>query len=929
MFISANNSSDDEASPPTCADQLHELAQTLPSFIEHTVLPLLSEEVTDSAADLGAQVDGTRQLLLQAAVLRRSSILAPMLKQQLVRNAAHVQRRRAQLVQVLQRRVKEWRATHPTASYKEPAASRTDASELRVLWHIVEAEMRGEERYAHLVEAPLCPPATAMNSFLTEAVTQRGLHLRVLAQVENISNSSSSYTTPSHGLSQAFTKKSGGPASPNQGTPTPQSSDEAGEAGDAIEEALHLLLRHARLHVGSAGAASPTGQRSKKRSTTQHSGGNNNSGSPSPRPASSSSPTLVGVTAANRGIGCDGVDEVVVDSESDEDDVEALLRLTAEEDLSAPPPGLTEASSQPTSHPSVSSPALWFVVPGIVSLRQYCADLPWVADVAEQRCAEARQRKKHSTSGGGEVGYFSRHVQSEDKDAKETTAAAATSRRQQHQQQQESSILSFATLGPLGCFFSPALAVEAAEGRGAGSPPTTTAAAVALSSSEGRTETMAARAVRHTESATAAGVAGYSLSSYESVRQADLPTTEGGGVPAGGMAPTDDRVTLARAVVQCVSPAVDEAWKDVEGAVVVPFCSTSTTHSAAAEASTTAALAEQKRGLEDAVSAFVEVMKVRYAVELAAQVVAARQAMELLLDSEDGVIFDGARLLSLSLSTPDAQAGTEQRQQQRQHRADTNLQGADTARGQRTTAAAFRSVLPCTVLTLPGLEEVFYVVAYCTGAAVLREVAAATHRFRKTEARRGGGHVDSDQPPVIDVDALDEDDGCAGAGLVAMDVINEEDTVEQRQTALQVWAVDFEQRFLAAPSAALSPLFRLWLYLWTFVLAVPPPSTTHGGRDEDHPPHQGQRARRQGNNNNTQLLVSLRTARRWMERVVTAALHRGCAESGVIRSATPSASPQTRLPSLWSSSEAEHVVRRTTAQARQALLRAAGVDGSV
>ena len=951
-FLAHSTDDDSGSNPPTCAEQLRELAHTLPRHIEHTVLPQISEEVACAAADLSAQADGIRQLLLQSAVLRRSAVLAPVLKQQLVRHASHLQRRRAQLVQILQKQEKRWRTATASASagprFSPRGGDAATAAELQAVWHVLAAAMQGEEKFVPIVHAPLCPSAATLRAFLQDAVTVRDLHRRVLAQVENRNRSPTAVAggaANARGM-QKMPRKGPGSASPAP----PQPSEATAETADAIEEALHLLLHHIRLQEKKADQAEHT--------TAAAAHGR---GKTTRRCINSASPHVVSpssVDGVSGGAVCD-VDGGSNSGEDGDSDSDGALQLVAEEDVDLPNPHAAAAvaaswspcppspsppppqqqqqqqlqqqlqqqsvDSPTTSLSSSSSSGLWLTVPGIVSLGQYCADLPWVADLAEQRYGDAREQQRHSSSsgaaggsggGGGEMGYFSRHTPAEAKDI----VGKGSQTQSRH---------AFSSLNPLGGFFPPALAVGAAAAKERAGTVTTTATTAAAGAA--RSLCVSMDLGRHTRSPTVAGDA----------RDGMFP---------GSDAPGDDRASLARSVVQCVSSAVDDAWRDVEENAVVPFCaasSASTTTKKSAQVKHSNTEKDRDTAVEDEeemVSAFFQVMKVRYAVELSAQVVAARQAVELLLDSEDSVIFDGARLLDLSLTTAERLNSQDSMSRQAGQQ---DTRSTVRARNPSALLSPASSVLSCTVLTLPGLEEVFYVVAYCTGAAVLREAAAVLMGAGHSCAERNAAPQPSSSPSssscIIDVDA--QDGNVAATALSRVDLTNEEDTADQQRASLHAWAVDFEKRFLACPSAdsaassSFASLFRLWLYLWEFVFAVP--SATAASRSEkssgdadtstmltSHANHMGGRGvnRRHAGGAPAQLLVSLHTARRWMEKVLDAALCRGIMQCGVIRGAEASQLP---WPAFWTPSEADLVVRRTTAEARQALLRAAGVETSV
>lgn len=370
---------------------------------------------------------------------------------------------------------------------------------------------------------------------------------------------------------------------------------------------------------------------------------------------------------------------------------------------------------------------------------------------------------------------------------------------------------------------------------------------------------------------------------------------------------------------------------------------------AAADAGASARGGEGTDEEEEVITQFMEVLRVRYAVELAAQVLAARHATELLLDSEDSVIFAERRLVSLVVGGGDfaAAACSESRA---------------TAVAQRASPSP-APVLTCTVLSLPGVKEIFYVMAYCTGAALLCDVAAVTAASGyDVGGRRGGAGVRQRQEYLmVDVDAEENEEGDqqeegrlvehdkrmtdgprrAPSPFTAQraDLANEEDPVARRQASLQAWATLFEAEYLrdchntaafadapwsAGPASvysswSLAPYYRLWLYMWEYVLTVEAPAPSLPNPLPS------------GGAGLAQLPVALRTARRWIETVIHASVMHGCAEAGLlVSSATPANlayEPTAWLQAHLSAEQTERLIKVTMVQARHALLQVSGAGG--
>ncbi|GET89003.1 hypothetical protein, conserved [Leishmania tarentolae] len=929
-------------------NQLAELGQYLPAHIFRTVLPLVGDEIESGASELNAQVEGTRQLLLQSAVLRRSTVLAPLLKQQLVTQAIQLQRRRAQLVQQLQRQTRHWRSASTGAGAVSASSSdgpyrrggrlsgsaaaapaQAGKGALGEMWATVREAFRFEEGKAHLVQAPLCPSAAVLRAFLDEVVSggHSGLHRRVVDQVAGASphhHQSPTSASPSTGAIGIATE---GDRSADVGG--------SGSAEDAIEAALQVFLRYAR----QTRAGEPRIDRTAARRRARRPG--------ACFPAPSSSAPSTGTTAfrASEADGrlqsadmagvcdvdvySDDVEEQMQDAEEDVFEGSPVLQQHSAAASASEEPGRDTASptAQTTSAAGVAPvPAgMWLRVPGILSLGEYCAELPWVADLADQRYTEARERKKHGKGGAGEVGYISRHVQS----GEQGGSGSLESREARYEAGYIAPTpAALQVMPPLGYLFIPALASGSAGGAG----------------NSGKS--VVERAIGQTTAA-AAGA--------PRAAPADFHTDREG----ASLAPEEERSWLARVVVKCVSAAVDAAWQGVEETVVTPFCAQlrrgfssralpGKATAAAADASASAG-GREAADEEEVITQFMEILRVRYAVELAAQVLAARHATELLLDSEDSVIFADRRLVSLVVNGGPIAAGA--------------------CGGSRGTTAAQRippspaPVLTFTVLSLPGLKEIFYVMAYCTGAALLYDVADATASPGDDAASRRGsaGARQRQEYLVVDVDAEDNEweyqqeegrlegynngltDGSQHArspsAAQRADLVNEEDLSARRQASLQAWATFFEDEYLrscpntaafadvpwsAGPgsvysSCSLAPYYRLWLYMWEYVLTV-----------EAHAPVSAHPLR-SGGVGLAQLPVAPRTARRWMEKVICASVMHGCDEAGLlVSSATPGSrtyEPQACLQAHLSAEPTERLIKATMTQARNSLLQVSGAGG--
>ncbi|CAC9492096.1 conserved hypothetical protein [Leishmania infantum JPCM5] len=946
MYVTQQHAQEAEALNVHLLDDVNQLArlgQCLPAHIFGTVLPLVGDEIASGAAELNAQVEGTRQLLLQSAVLRRSTVLAPLLKQQLVTRAIQLQRRRAQLVQQLQRQIRHWRSAPPGVGAASVSSgggpyrrggplsgsaaadpAHTGEGALRGTWATLREAFRFEEGKAHLVQAPLCPSAAALRALLAEVVAggQSGLHRRVVEQVAG--------TSPHHGQSPTTASPSTGAlGSSPKGDRDADMGGSGGSAEDAIEAALQLLLRYARQTRAEETRVDRTAARGRAP----------RSGASLPTPASSA--PLTGATAFQasevdgrlQASDLTGVCNVDVRSDDAEEDVfesSPALRHQSATTSADEAPG-RDAASPTTQTTSAAGAApeeasMWLRVPGILPLGQYCAELPWVADLADQRYTEARERRKHGNGGAGEVGYISRHVQPGEQGSGEGVEG--------REARYEAGYIAptpaaLQMMPPIGYLFAPALA-----GGSVGS---------ACSSGE----SVVGRAMRHAAGG-AAGAPGAAPADFHADREGASSAQE------------EERSWLARVVVKCVSAAVDAAWQNVEETVVAPFCAQRRRDFSSRVLSAKAALAAADTGAsarggeaaddeEEVITQFMEVLRVRYAVELAAQVLAARHATELLLDSEDSVIFAERRLVSLVVGGGASVAAA--------------------CSGGRGTAAAQRAspspapVLTCTVLSLPGVKEIFYVLAYCTGAALLCDVAAAAAAFGDdVGGRRGGaGARQRQEYLMVDVDAEDneeedlqeerhpgKDDNRLTDGprrvrspsaAQRADLANEEDPVARRQASLQAWATLFEAEYLrgchntaafadapwsAGPASvysswSLAPYYRLWLYMWEYVLIVEAPAPSSA-----NPLHSGGAGL-------AQLPVELRTARRWMEKVIRASVMHGCAEAGLlVSSATPASlayEPTACLQAHLSAEQTERLMQATTVQARHALLHVSGAGG--
>ncbi|CAJ1025803.1 hypothetical protein, conserved [Leishmania lindenbergi] len=965
--------------------RLVQLEQYLPAHIFGTVLPLVEEEIASSAVELNAQVDGTRQLLLQSAALRRSTVLAPLLKQLLVTRAIQLQRRRAQLVQQLQRQIRHWRSNPPGAgaiiassgggSYRRggplsgsAAAALAHAGEgaLRETWATLREAFRFEEARAHLVQAPLCPSAAALRALLAEVVAggQRGLHRRVVEQVAGTSPHQSQRPT----TASPSTKAAGGSTKGNREADVSGSGGSEGPE-DAIEAALQLLLRYARQAQAGVLGADRTSARGRAPQ----------SGVSSPTPASSAPLTettgLQPSAVHGRLQAADPIDVCDVDMYSNdleeqaqdaEEDVFEKSQILQQQRAAA---AVGEVPGSGTASPTAQTPSatgaaseqasMWLRVPGILPLGQYCAELPWVADLAAQRYTEACERKKHCSGGAGEVGYISRHLQPGEQGSGESVEGKEVRYEAGYIAPTPAALQ---MMPPLGYLFAPTLACGSVGSVCSGG------------------ESVVGRAMRHA----AGGPADAPHAAPADFREEREGATS---------AQEEERSWMARVVVKCVSAAVDAAWQDVEETVVAPFCAQRrrafSSWSLSAETTLAAVPVGASAGggeaadEEEVITQFMEVLRVRYAVELAAQVLAARHATELLLDSEDSVIFAERRLVAVVVGGGSFSAGA-------------CSEGHDAVAAKRASPSP-APVLTCTVLSLPGVTEIFYVMAYCTGAALLSDVTAAISISGYDVGNRQGGAdaLQRQECLILDLDAEEdeEEDQLEERPLVEHDsrltgdprrifspsasqragLANEEDPVAQRQASLQAWAAFFEDEYLRGcqsttasadvpwsagrasmySSWSLAPYYRLWLYLWEYVLVVAAPTSSstdalhssgaaerdcfiaqcsHSSQRSSKHPRGQRQPYRHGGASLAQIPVSLRTARRWMEKVIRASMMYGCTEAGLLVScATPASlvyEPETCLQTHLSVEQTERLMKATALQARRALLQVSGAGGA-
>lgn len=405
---------------------------------------------------------------------------------------------------------------------------------------------------------------------------------------------------------------------------------------------------------------------------------------------------------------------------------------------------------------------------------------------------------------------------------------------------------------------------------------------------------------------------------------------------------TEDRKQrLARLVVGAVVAAVEAAWNDLDLSRLLCSPSSASSPPPLSSPPTTdrrtrpqeAPLdAEKEEEEKEVMTEFVNVLRVRYAVEVAARVLATHNAIDLLLESEDGIVFDGTRLLYLDV-TPTTTV-------YHSHSGDeTHTAAAATANvvdAEREVEEENRYI-PLTVLNLPGVEGVFYGIAYCMGTALQKDYANA---IVAAAANTGGNAAAS----VIDVDASDDDDhedekadGGVGGGQTvrassplssllpsarqppstAESRIADEETVHGEATRngdptaasapflppfgvsspttssyeeeegeaaskalrdrLLTWASALERSFVkpctSPPTSSVLPYaLRLWLYVWEYTLTVrrgmDAAADIEAGADEASEAMQRASTREK----DTRIPLTTRTARRWLESLISTTL---------------------------------------------------------
>lgn len=128
---------------------------------------------------------GVKLALLQTLSLKRSSSYAALYKSTMLSQARHLQRQRADLVKLLQRRTRELLTAPTTEKEKNKSRDRGEGRafpRLESVWALVKDAYTVERPRAE-VGFVLCPSLPALGRFLQVAVVERGLHERVMAAV--------------------------------------------------------------------------------------------------------------------------------------------------------------------------------------------------------------------------------------------------------------------------------------------------------------------------------------------------------------------------------------------------------------------------------------------------------------------------------------------------------------------------------------------------------------------------------------------------------------------------------------------------------------------------------------------------------------------------------------------------------------------------
>ncbi|CCW62574.1 unnamed protein product [Phytomonas sp. EM1] len=278
------------------------------------------------------------------------------------------------------------------------------------------------------------------------------------------------------------------------------------------------------------------------------------------------------------------------------------------------------------------------------------------------------------------------------------------------------------------------------------------------------------------------------------------------------------------------------------------------------------------------VEQLMDVLRIAYAVELAARVLALRTSMQVLVESDTAALFDAVRASSFILVAP---CGTTTPQ-------DPSGPGStlDTLQSGTLPETRFSSLaeyfegagkkaigatlVPMTVLNLPGIESVFYCIAYTAGAALLCDATAAIQHAAKG--------LDAATPINVDIPekhgsfhtggGVNEE--CEKATVIPQSPYNSGGAIEWDRILLKRYVEALGQVMMGG-----SPVFlsfaraqRVWVYLWENVFLV---VDSYGA---EPPPLQSaspaQFGRKDGNIE--RVTLSERLARRWVCVQTTAAV---------------------------------------------------------
>lgn len=245
----------------------------------------------------------------------------------------------------------------------------------------------------------------------------------------------------------------------------------------------------------------------------------------------------------------------------------------------------------------------------------------------------------------------------------------------------------------------------------------------------------------------------------------------------------------------------------------------------------------------DCVRDLLDAVRIRFVVEISARIVALELAKRAMMESDLCAMFDGMRASALRVAAMFRDLGKTDSGGSLLPHCDSDAedrQAGDTL-GSCTSCVVHRDragvldvlqsndVVPISVLELPNTSNLFYCVAYCIGAALLRDYKQHRSRPPVSKCAVRTNKAEEDAVVIIDVDSphqsceaiLNElDDRIAGTTTSSPD--------SEDGAASLLMCVS---RYETAEGDSFFALLRVWLYLFEYIfetqheLAVPVHST--------------------------------------------------------------------------------------------------------